>query len=148
MTDVEKAREALGLHHSMALGGEAPSAISEKAFRDGWEALDRVAAMNDALKKDLGYLNTRNHELLDKIDHLAARVGEAKESVRWRHKVRGTIYDEIGEGQLQTREYIGGDTYLVLYRGEDGKLWARPMGEFHDGRFERVVTLPPPPATS
>ncbi|WP_394657635.1 hypothetical protein [uncultured Novosphingobium sp.] len=27
---------------------------------------------------------------------------------------------------------------LVIYRGEDGKLWARLADEFHDGRFEAL----------
>jgi hypothetical protein len=31
---------------------------------------------------------------------------------------------------------------LVLYRGEDGKMWARQEHEFHDGRFEPLPAAP------
>jgi hypothetical protein len=30
------------------------------------------------------------------------------------------------------------DESLVIYRGKDGDLWARPVREFRDGRFEPV----------
>ena len=30
------------------------------------------------------------------------------------------------------------DEPVVIYRGDDGKLWVRPIAEFEDGRFERV----------
>lgn len=64
---------------------------------------------------------------------------------RYRHKKRGTVYEVVGTAELQVAEFINmpdeGD-HLAIYRGEDGKLWARPYNEFHDGRFE---PLPPAP---
>lgn len=63
----------------------------------------------------------------------------------WRHKKRGTVYMEIGRAELQDASPRGpaeGDT-LVIYQGDDGKLWAREVTEFEDGRFE---PLPAPPA--
>jgi len=27
---------------------------------------------------------------------------------------------------------------ITIYKGSDGKYWARPTHEFHDGRFERI----------
>ncbi len=58
---------------------------------------------------------------------------------QWRHKKRGTAYEEIGRAELQdaTGSATEGCT-LVIYRGEDGKLWARQENEFEDGRFEEV----------
>lgn len=58
---------------------------------------------------------------------------------RWRHKKRGTTYVEIGRATLQaaTGPAGEGDT-LVIYRGEDGQLWAREAHEFEDGRFDEV----------
>ena len=57
---------------------------------------------------------------------------------RWRHVERGTVYEEIGRAELQAAmDLIEGDT-LVIYRGEDGKLWARQEDEFEDGRFEAL----------
>lgn len=60
---------------------------------------------------------------------------------RWRHKKRGSVYEEIGRAEVQIAT-LGtilreGDK-LVVYRGENGKLWARPEDEFEDGRFEEI----------
>jgi hypothetical protein len=61
--------------------------------------------------------------------------------MRWRHKKRGTTYEEIGRAKLQASDTGGmGDHHpMVVYRGEDGQLWVRPEDEFEDGRFERLV---------
>jgi len=57
----------------------------------------------------------------------------------WRHVKRGTTYEVVGLAQLQiaTCDVVEGSA-LVVYRGDDGKLWAREEGEFLDGRFERA----------
>lgn len=57
----------------------------------------------------------------------------------WKHKKRGTVYAELGRAELQiaTLEVVEGSE-LVIYRGEDGKLWAREASEFEDGRFEKM----------
>lgn len=62
-----------------------------------------------------------------------------KGSSLWRHVGRGTTYTEVGRAELQVSAGFveEGDT-LVVYRGTDGKLWARPQHEFCDGRFEEV----------
>lgn len=57
----------------------------------------------------------------------------------YRHKKRGTTYEVIGEAELQASQPQAEYAALVIYRGEDGKLWARNSGEFHDGRFEEVA---------
>lgn len=63
---------------------------------------------------------------------------------RWRHVRRGTIYEvlhvataqdslvDLREGQL-----------VVVYRGDDGRVWARDWVEFRDGRFEEIVSHTP-----
>jgi hypothetical protein len=58
---------------------------------------------------------------------------------RWRHKARGSVYEEIGRAVLQTNRKLGDDVDLVVYRGPDGSLWARPVEEFMDGRFESLT---------
>jgi hypothetical protein len=59
---------------------------------------------------------------------------------QYRHKVCGTIYSVIGDAELQIGAGFQIDVgcQLVIYRDDDGKLWARPTSEFHDGRFEAV----------
>lgn len=68
----------------------------------------------------------------------------AREVVRYRHVKRGTVYTVVGEAELQTATgaLVDGSA-LVVYRGEDGKLWAREEGEFHDGRFEALAASRP-----
>ena len=55
---------------------------------------------------------------------------------RYRHKKRGTVYEVIGEAELQTNtDNLVDGSQMMVYRGEDGKLWCRHYDEFHDGRF-------------
>ena len=64
--------------------------------------------------------------------------GEPREGEVYRHRARGTFYTVVGRASLQTDRPIGDDEGLVIYRGENGELWARPVREFRDGRFEPV----------
>lgn len=59
--------------------------------------------------------------------------------MKYRHKARSTIYTVVGEATLQTAIPVRDGTPVVVYRADaDGQLWVRPVGEFADGRFERV----------
>lgn len=60
---------------------------------------------------------------------------------KFRHRQRGTTYEAVGLAAVQaaTTVPIGEGTVMVIYRGEDGQLHARRLGEFMDGRFERVT---------
>lgn len=60
----------------------------------------------------------------------------------YQHKARGTLYEVLGDAELQMAPGtpIEEGWKLVIYRGQDGKLWARPSDEFHDGRFVGVDT--------
>lgn len=62
----------------------------------------------------------------------------------WRHVKRGTLYEVLGDAELQDAAGFGQHEHacLTIYRGEDGKLWARNSAEFQDGRFERIATPP------
>jgi hypothetical protein len=62
--------------------------------------------------------------------------GEPREGEVYRHRKRGGFYTIIGRANLQTERPIADDEALVVYRGKDGTLWARPVREFRDGRFE------------
>ena len=60
-------------------------------------------------------------------------------SATWLHLKRGTLYTEIGRAELQTScGDLADGSEMVVYRGEDGKLWVRETAEFEDGRFWRV----------
>jgi hypothetical protein len=75
---------------------------------------------------------------------------------RVRHVKRGSEYEVLHRGvelQVSTHRRMRSDSTawegqmtalregarLVVYRGEDGKLWAREEAEFGDGRFEPVT---------
>jgi hypothetical protein len=55
-----------------------------------------------------------------------------------RHRKRGTRYTVVCTATLQTNAPVSDDASLVIYRDDDGKTWARPVGEFLDGRFDII----------
>lgn len=66
-----------------------------------------------------------------------------------RHKKRGSEYVLLGIGRIQSDEWVVYDdvegtsavdmSEVAIYRSvADGSLWARPIAEFEDGRFERL----------
>jgi len=61
-----------------------------------------------------------------------------------RHIKTGGLYQVIGAGKLRTDEPLSDNCHMILYRGEDGRLWARSNYEFED--TDRFEPLPPPPA--
>ena len=65
----------------------------------------------------------------------------------WRHVKRGTVYREIGRGifQIAGDSSIADEEPVVIYAGEDGRMWVRPEAEFLDGRFEEVEPVPAEP---
>jgi hypothetical protein len=54
---------------------------------------------------------------------------------RLRHIKRGSEYEVIGLAHLQTDKPLTDMEPMVVYRGEDGKLWVRPETEFTPDRF-------------
>lgn len=56
----------------------------------------------------------------------------------WRHKKRGTAYQRLGGAEVQSSGPIKDGDVLTIYLDMYGKLWARPVEEFHDGRFEKA----------
>lgn len=67
-----------------------------------------------------------------------AAVGQDTRS-QYRHVKRGTTYTVIGEAELQmSADDLCDGALMVVYRGDDGKLWVRSHNEFHDGRFEAI----------
>lgn len=64
---------------------------------------------------------------------------------RVRHLQRGTEYEVLGVAELQIASApVTEGSKLAIYRGEDGRLWAREVGEFRDGRFETITPAPDP----
>ncbi len=58
----------------------------------------------------------------------------------YKHRKRGTNYELVGQATVQASIHaIHEGDQVVVYRALDGgRLWIRPVKEFHDGRFEKV----------
>lgn len=86
--------------------------------------------------------NTREWKAADIIESLLSRLENQSsgQRPRWRHKKRGSEYEEIGCGKYQqaTAEPPEDGDLVVVYRDSDGNLYCRQAWEFDDGRFERV----------
>lgn len=75
--------------------------------------------------------------LMQRIDELERAAGLGAPTHR--HLKRGSVYAQLGLGQVQSsRPIVEGDV-LTIYRAENGSLWARPEQEFNDGRFKPLV---------
>jgi hypothetical protein len=58
----------------------------------------------------------------------------------YRHKKTGGIYEKLlPMGHIQSSDPLYDMDAVAIYRGQDGKLWARKASEFQDGRFEPVT---------
>lgn len=61
---------------------------------------------------------------------------------RVRHVRRGTSYDVVGGAIAQASTGpIQDGAEVVVYRGEDGRMWVRERREFEDGRFVVIATV-------
>jgi len=155
--------------------------VEAKYLRKAADLLDRFAApevvrltLADARHNGLIYWspNTeRGHvakaQMLARIDTALSTLPPPASAARWKHVKRGTEYEVIGVGKMQTENWhttsleeyqLCGDVRwerevdasadmreVVIYRClADGSLWVRPREEFYDGRFVQV----PPPAAS
>ena len=66
---------------------------------------------------------------------------------RVRHLKRGTEYEVLSVAELQVANApVMEGSKLAVYRGDDGRLWTRELGEFRDGRFETITPAPNPEA--
>jgi hypothetical protein len=70
---------------------------------------------------------------------LLTRIQFQDPPVQMQHVKRGTIYDLVCVASVQTDTPLADYDQVMVYRGEDGQTWVRPLGEFNDGRFVPVV---------
>ena len=77
-----------------------------------------------------------SHKAADRIEQLERDLAAGIAIDRVRHIKRGTAYTVISrDAELQASDPLHEGQRLVVYRGDDGKFWARPIYEFEDGRF-------------
>jgi len=103
-----------------------------------------MSGASEARERLVERLRAFHRRVVDRLP-LTAFADVLEEAPRWRHKKRGTTYVEIGRGRFQMAGFKD-DQPIVLYRSEiDASLWARPVSEFEDGRFEAVASAAPSP---
>jgi hypothetical protein len=68
---------------------------------------------------------------------LTAALAVAPKPTYW-HRKRRTYYSHVCFASLQASEPCEEGAVLVVYKGDDGRCWARPFDEFHDGRFDAL----------
>jgi len=67
---------------------------------------------------------------------------------RVQHVKRGSTYEVLGRGKIQTDTPLIDYAEVAIYRSEDdGMIWVRPVGEFDDGRFAALAARPASPDT-
>jgi len=59
----------------------------------------------------------------------------------WNHRRRGRdhVYEWLRTAKVQTSQPINVNDEVVVYRDENDIWWVRPVGEFFDGRFKKIV---------
>ncbi|WP_209000060.1 hypothetical protein [Pannonibacter tanglangensis] len=65
---------------------------------------------------------------------LAGGLDPALRGSLWRHRKTQGVYRIVGRCRIEAS-----GLHAFLYQGQDGTIWARPVDEFLDGRFERLT---------
>lgn len=135
------------------------AAVRRQAFEEGFEngveqSLNALDAYDDITR------NEAEQGIRKLKPDYRALSAEPAQGEQWqpthRHVKRGTEYQLIGTGKMQAENwatysdengYENADMQEVaIYRGDDSKLWVRPIAEFNDGRFVDLPAAPTPEA--
>lgn len=129
LTRALTARNSLSQQQCRTLGEVAEAlARAEAAGRER----DVLALRVEVSRENLSECMTELREAREETARLTAERGAVLE---WQHLKTGGVYTEVGRAELQASDLISEGHRLVIYRGQDGRLWARPVAEFLDGRF-------------
>lgn len=100
---------------------------------------DYNARWNVEVSKEEITFCTGYHEKHEECEHNVIKLKRNTAAI-YRHKKRGSLYQDLGNGTLQLEEgasLTDGDE-LKVYIDSMSRLWFRKPSEFHDGRFEKI----------
>jgi len=93
------------------------------------------------MEEALQHWRVKAHQERERADNLAALL-KSDDAItgykKVRHVKRGSEYMVIGHGKIQTDKPLSDYHEVIVYVGENGSLWVRPVSEFMDGRFENL----------
>lgn len=82
------------------------------------------------------------------LDEAASIIRDLLAERAWRpthrHLKRGSEYQVLAFGELQTTSPIPDETPVTIYLAGNGAYFVRPTAEFEDGRFELIPEPPKP----
>ncbi len=97
---------------------------------------------NKFLSDRVDQLILSNNEYMQRCRDANNRVLILESQQSWKpthqHIKRGSSYQCIGSGILQTDKPLEDNARLVVYKDERGEFYFRTPEEFDDGRFERI----------
>lgn len=76
------------------------------------------------------------------VEYVQATKPEVRPVIEYVHRVTGNRYAVIGQGRIQSNTPLDDMARVMIYRGRDGELWARPMHEW-SMKFVRADAVTP-----
>lgn len=116
-----------------------PTRLCQALERLSRVVVDEPERMGGTIKKEVPPYS-QYIRLTEVDDSTYVEIGawrmEVGDVERMRHLGRDSVYDVLHNAVLQTDKPLADNASLVVYRGEDGKWWARaPLEFYHPDRF-------------
>jgi hypothetical protein len=138
-------------HRAVAVLAATPPVLANSeqvpmTFNDASSQDRRLAGLVALFRQSPGATLFRIHHpeqaAADIFERLLSVPANSGEGEKYRHVKRGTVYEVVGRASLQNANCatLSEAACMVIYRGDDGNLWAREESEFMDGRFAALAT--------
>lgn len=102
-------------------------------------ALDRIVVVTaEGSDNPIATMRRLKSEVSELLQAVKVLSGSTTEEDLWQHIRSKCVYELIGTASIKTEQPLEDMASVVVYRGENGSLWARRRDEFNDGRFRQV----------
>ena len=124
------------------------TALAASAAQSGGATCQNTACPGMTLCAECEHLHPKATSPAE-TDSGATPLDPGQAGTRYRHVKRGTEYTIRFTANAQCDEPIQDYDCVVVYQDDaSGAAWARPSGEFFDGRFERIADENPAPSAA